>query len=333
MHRHLFAISFCLSLLIASLPAALGAEDTVSSEPVSNESATETTTAAVTVAVLPFVGVDKLDDLAPQVSDLVNIHLSGRSDLSVVERGELDKALSELELGKSGMVSEDAAARIGHLTGAAILVTGRVFAVQNEIYIAGKMIGVETGRMFGEVVSFSFRKSFADASQTLATKIGDKIAEKGSELVAAAPEQSSDLVETLMLLAHEKKLPVISVMIVERHVRQQVLDPAAETEMSLLFQKLGFSLVDAATTTTQPDIEVTGEAFSEFGLRKGNLVSCRARVEVKAIERETGRVVAVDRETAVAVDIAEQVAGKAAIQKAADQIAQRIALRILEGIE
>jgi len=30
------------------------------------------------------------------------------------------------------------------------------------------------------------------------------------------------------------------------------------------------------------DIEITGEAFSVLGLRKGNLISCKARIEVKA---------------------------------------------------
>ena len=62
---------------------------------------------------------------------------------------------------------------------------------------------------------------------------------------------------------------------------------------------------------------VTGEAFSEFAGRHGDLVSVKARVEVKAVDRKTGKVLAVDRQTAVAVDLAEQVAGKTALQEAA----------------
>lgn len=325
-HLSIFTTGLACLLAFAVTSARADVEETT-------DPSLEGSSATLSVAVVPFVGADKLKDMAPQISDLINVDLSARGDLSLVERGELDKVLSELELGKSGMVSEDAAAKIGHLTGASILVTGRVFAVQNEIYIAAKMIGVETGRMFGEVVSFSFRKSLAEPSRRLAEKIGDRIIEKGAELVAAPPEPNTDLLETLMLLAHDEALPVLSVTIVERHVRQRVLDPAAETETSLLFQKLGFPLVDARTTTRQPDIEITGEAFSEFGLRKGNLISCRARVEIKAIERLTGRVIAVDRETAVAVDLAEQVAGKAAIEKAAGRIAERVALRILQDIK
>jgi hypothetical protein len=72
------------------------------------------------------------------------------------------------------------------------------------------------------------------------------------------------------------------------------------------------------------DIEITGEAFSTFGMRKGNLISCKARVELK-VQKRTGEIVAVDRQNSVAVDIAEQTAAKLALQHAAADLAQRLA--------
>ena len=45
----------------------------------------------------------------------------------MVERAELEKILGEQELGLSGTVSADTAAKVGNLTGAKVLVTGRVF--------------------------------------------------------------------------------------------------------------------------------------------------------------------------------------------------------------
>ena len=53
-------------------------------------------------------------------------------------------------------------------------------------------------------------------------------------------------------------------------------------------------------------------------------MSVRARVEVKAVDRKTGRVLAADRQTVRAVDLSEQVAGKAALQEAAADIAERL---------
>ena len=79
---------------------------------------------------------------------------------------------------------------------------------------------------------------------------------------------------------------------------------------------------DASRTAALP------EAFSEFGIRKGNLVSCKARVEIKAIEKATGKVLAVDRQTSVAVDLSQQMAAKAALQYAAAELAERVLPRI-----
>jgi ribosome maturation factor RimP len=74
----------------------------------------------------------------------------------------------------------------------------------------------------------------------------------------------------------------------------------------------------------KPDIEISGEALSEFGMRKGNLVSCKARVEIKARDRASGNIILVDRQTSVAVDLTEQVAAKTALQNAALELAERV---------
>jgi hypothetical protein len=74
----------------------------------------------------------------------------------------------------------------------------------------------------------------------------------------------------------------------------------------------------------KPEIEFVGEAFSEFGMRKGNLISCKARVELKVRSKANGQILAVDRQTSVAVDLSEQVAAKTALQNAAAELAERV---------
>src|SRR5439155_2244911 len=88
-------------------------------------------------------------------------------------------------------------------------------------------------------------------------------------------------------------------------------------------QKAGFTVVDEKSQQ-KPDIEITGEAFSTLGLRKGNLISCKARIEVKAHDLKARKLLVADRQTSVAVDIAEQTAAKSALQNAALDLAERL---------
>ncbi len=287
-----------------------------------------------TIAVLPFeASGEELKNVAREVSLLVNAYLSGKEGISLVERDKLDKALSEIEIGMSGTVALKTAAKIGQITGAKILVTGRVFAVQKELFLVAKIIGSETSQVFGETVSISLRDSHADASKLLADKVANTILAKGETLIAKKKKVHDFLEDLKYLLEGKNNLPVISVTISERHVGRAALDPAAQTEINMVLSSLGFHLVDSHTTTEQPDIEITGEAFSEFGMRNGNLVSCKGRVEVKVIERITGKIIAVDRQTETAVDLSEQIAGKTAIQNAAKQIAIRIVPKVVNSIK
>ena len=90
-------------------------------------------------------------------------------------------------------------------------------------------------------------------------------------------------------LLEGKTRPTIAISINERSYSSDSIDPAAETEVGYMLKKLGFTVLDSKTSTKVADITVTGEAFSEVGLKKGDLVSARARVELKAIETKNDR--------------------------------------------
>lgn len=125
-----------------------------------------------------------------------------------------------------------------------------------------------------------------------------------------------------------KALPSVSVNISERHFGQRVIDPAAQTEFEKLLQECGFKLLDDHSTN-HADLEITGDAFSAYGMRKGNLVSCKSRIEIKAHDKE-GDILTADRQTSVAVDIAEQTAAKTALEKAAEEMAKRVLPKLIK---
>lgn len=276
----------------------------------------------LTVAIFDFESKDEaVRDLGPKVAALLNVTLSAEPNLITVERAELEKVLGEQELGLSGTVSADSAAKVGHLTGAKVLVTGRVFKVDKETMLVAKVIGTETSRVYGEMAKGGASASITDLSAELSKKIAAIVTEKGATLVAKV-ESHEDRIARLKKSLAGKKLPTVSVKIGERHFGQPVVDPAAETELGKILQDCGFMLVDDKSPD-KPDVEITGDAFSAFGMRKGNLISCKARVELKA-QKRTGEIVAVDRQTSVAVDLAEQTAAKTALQNAAAEVADRI---------
>jgi hypothetical protein len=285
----------------------------------------------LTVAVFDFESKDEaVRDLGPKVASLINAQLSVDPRLITVERAELEKTLGEQELGLSGTVDPETAAKVGHLTGAKVLVTGRVFNVGRETVIVAKVIGTETSRVYGDVVrGDAGSASVADMSAEMATRIAKIISEKADTLVAKV-EKPEDLIARLQPQVQGKKLPVVLVTIAERHIGSPTIDPAAETEVGYILQKLGFTVADKKDPLAKADIEITGEGFSEFGMRKGNLVSCKARVEMKAVDKATGRVLFIDRQTSVAVDLSEHLAGKTALQDAAAKLAERLLPALLK---
>src|SRR5258705_13657010 len=90
----------------------------------------------LTIAILDFeTREEAVRDLGPKIANLLNAQLSADANLLLVERADLDKAFGEHELGLSGTVSTDTAAKIGHLTGAKVLVTGKAFKVEKDLMI------------------------------------------------------------------------------------------------------------------------------------------------------------------------------------------------------
>jgi TolB-like protein len=283
----------------------------------------------VSMAVLDFQPSGaKLSDVGSQVAVLLNTNLSSFDNLIVVERQELNKILSEQELGASGTITPKTAARIGSLTGAKIIITGKVFESNSKVFIVAKVMGAETSRVYGESVTIPDIDNLEQGVENLAGKINDRLNEKISTLLAK-PEKEEDIVAKLTKMLAGKKLPIVSVNVHEQSFGRQAIDPAVETEITSILHQVGFTIVDPNKSNKKPEITITGEGFSEFATRKGNLYSCKGRVELKATVTETGVLKAVDRQTEVAVDLSERIAGKKALQNAASKLIERMAPKLV----
>jgi len=320
---------FVLTLLLAAGVMTHAAGQTAATGGSSTAATNATAANVLTVAVFDFESKDEaVRDLGPKVATLINANLSAEPQLITVERAELDKALGEQELGLSGTVTPDSAAKVGQLTGAKVLVTGRVFKADDQTIIVAKIIGTETSRVYGEVVTGKPGETIADLSAELEKKIAADVTQKGDTLIAKV-ESHEDRVAKIKSVLADRKLPAVSVKVSEQHFGQFVIDPAVQTELSLMLQQCGFTVVDELSKN-KATVEITGEALSEFGMSKGNLKSCRARIEIKAHDVASGKILAIDRQTSVAVDLAEHIAAKTALQNGADVLAERLLPKLVQ---
>ena len=303
----------------------------------------------LSVAVLPFDSKDKL--IGEQAAEVIMASLSADPGLQLVERARLDEILEEQSLSLSAAVQPREAVRVGWLAGAKVLVTGRSFVVDEQILLTGRVIGVETGRVFVVQERGSTNDALLPVLDKLARRIGQVIEEHGKALVA--PEVSGDKDKLLEALAKQlkgKSLPTVVALIPEVHYGAPAVDPAAETEMIYWLKKSGFEVIDLGTregkmqawaqdyydntgsaalssSSVLPEevqVIIAGQAFSESGPRFGNLHSAKGRVEIRVLDRETSAVLAIARRTTGAIDLSERIAGKKALEEAAASIAYEL---------
>ncbi len=268
-------------------------------------------------------------DTGQKVADLLFAKLVVNDKLHLVDREDLKKTLGEAELNLSGVIKPAEATKVGQLTGAKILITGSVIHVDKKLYLVAKIIGTETGRVLGASADGKATDELDVLVAKLAEKVIDTIA-KQSELLVASVVVRGDRIAALNKELKKGHRPVVMIKVTERHVGEATIDPAAQTELKLYCKETGFEVIDAEEgRKSKADIMITGEGISTFAARHGNLVTVKARLEVKAVDRVTDKVVAVDRQTAVVVDLTDALAGKAALQEAAALIAERMLPKLI----
>ncbi len=322
---------FCIvAMTVAGLLAA-GAVSLKAQVPAAAEKPKATETAqAHPIALFPFEDRGAgAKEMGIKVFELLYAKLDAqRPTIALVDRKDIEKVMTEQAHNLSAAVDTEQAVRMGAGAGAKLVITGSVIETGNTITIVAKLISTETTRVLAESVEGNIKEDLGALTSRLSEKLIKLIKSKSSEIVAK-PVKEDDRLAAVKAKLGDSKLPLLFVKISERHVGNATSDPAAQTEVIYMAQGCGFEIIDSEGDPSKADVLIEGQGFSEFAMKKGNLVSVKARLEVKAVDQKTGKILAIDRQNAAALDITEQVAAKNALQDAAARIAERLLPKIV----
>jgi len=275
---------------------------------------------ALTVAVYEFTGNADVDSYRSTVTTLVTVNLASATNLVLVERAELTAALKEQAFGVSGLVNPDAAAKIGQITGAKVLVSGHVMKVgDNHLVVVANIVGTETGRLFADMVEGA-GDNLLDLTSQLSRKIAQTISDQGTNLIAPATETSVQRLDRIIKGLGTNR-PSVSVDIQYKSGTGHSV--AAETEFGLDLLKAGFKVLDEKSDR-KPDIEITGVETVFPGPREGNLFTYGGDIVLKVQDRRTGALLAFEHEAAKGADSARGPGMRAAEVNTVDALAEKV---------
>lgn len=305
--------------------------------------------ALVTVAVLDYEAASPGNpELGSQIAEIMTARLSAEDGLDLVERAKLGQVLKEHHLPLVGLADPQQAAQIGKLLGAKLLVMGKAFMMDSKLMIVTKVVGVETGLVKGTLRSVEQSKPLSEAVALVSEDVAALVRRDAAKLLPADVKLDDPVAEIRKDLG-DRPRPTVAVIIPEQHRTRVVIDPAVETEIKHLLVECGFRVLDTGrndladwakgmmhgqkapwpAALADADLIVVGEAFSEFALRTGDLVTCAARAEINLISRHSGEILLADRDTQRAIDLAEAIAGKTALQKAGRRLGVTVCRRLV----
>lgn len=308
-----------------------------------------TSTAKTVVAMNPLSASGNLAKQRDLISDVMQAELSVSDTVTLVDRAQLKHALKELQLAHQGMVNPNSVKQLGKIVGAQYFCSGKLTKVGDNLMAIVRVIDIETTIVKLSYAEIKEGNDPIKAGQALAQGVEALIAKFDGEKEKQASSEKAVIKE----IPSDWTRPTVMVVIPEMHVRDiQVIDPAAETEITKRLIDAGFKVIDseyvkmmkagqsvedpkqnlkkrlsslrtAAEYADKKGVEVLlyGEAISELGATVGDFEGCRARVELKAIVVKGEEVILADSAHAGATGLSETVAGKRALQAAANKLA------------
>ena len=275
---------------------------------------------------------------SPQTGKMLGAQVVVTGEVTEYNEGKSNATLAGLSLGSDK-------ARVGFVMKLVNPQT-REILFSRSINVLGKKNGFRGMKLFGVNVAGGNSQN-----QAISNAVEHAILEAVSVLVEnkdniPLPDASAGLAGSKVYNRNNCALlasgnpPSIMVIIPEIHIQRRIPDPAGETEIIRKFIEAGFRVVDpsvyanirnseriqaAANDASQAqrlgkeygaDIIIIGEAFSERAANQGNMISCRARVEARAVSTKDATIIAANGMHAGGADITESSSSKVSLANA-----------------
>ena len=279
---------------------------------------------ALTVAVYDFKGDVDTASFGGKVTTLITANLTAETNLVMLERADLTKALNEQAFDLSCMVNSDAATKIGQITGVKVLVAGQVIKTSGDhLVIVADIIGTETGRLFADKVEGA-ADNLMGLTSDLSRKIAQTIRAQATNLVLPVAESRAEFLDRIVKNIKGKNRPSVSVKFSQYNLYGNTwFENEAAGELGAILLKAGFTVLDD-NSDRKPDLEITGVISTGWGTQRGDLVTSRATLGLKIQERRTGIIIALDRQESTVSGVGPMVVEPASKVKAVDDLAERI---------
>jgi class 3 adenylate cyclase/TolB-like protein len=129
-------------------------------------------TGPLRVTVMPFknaTGDASLDTLKDALQEMVLTSLGGQTDIQLLERGQLDLDVKELELGQGQLFDPSTRAQLGKLEGVEVAVLGAYLKSGEQVRVTARLVNVETGAVVGAVTADKPQSQLFDLQDAVAT--------------------------------------------------------------------------------------------------------------------------------------------------------------------
>jgi hypothetical protein len=313
------------------------------------------------VAVLEPVGV-------PPVTQMNKLTARGALEqflvksrrYKVVDRNRIDQTMKEHKFGRSELTDPDSIKRLGKMINADMICSSELLKEDGNFIALCSIIDVESGEVSAsayELIESDTAAEIRNAMDRAAQTMLDIIVPGTQAHSGAASGTGGSGASTPASTLTDPRLTRIAVIIPEIHISAPIPDPAGETAIIRKLLDAGFKRVvdkaqvekirntnmvkaliggdlSAATTIGLQlgvDVIIVGEAFSEaVGRVQGNMFSCRARVEARAVRTDNATIIAAHGFHAGGVDLVEFNSAKVALNNAGEMMGDYMAQKILE---